>query len=48
MLKATYVGDLELVNLLQMNCEDLDEFMRRDVFHGVHVFVDECKVLLHH
>ena len=44
---STYVGDLELVNLLQMLSEDLDELMRRYVFHSVYVFVDQRKVLLH-
>ena len=36
---TTYIGDLELVNLLQMLREDRDEFMRGYVFHGVYVFV---------
>jgi len=44
---VTYIGDLELVNLLQMLREDLDELMRRNVFHSVYVFVDQSKVLLH-
>ena len=44
---STYIGDLELVNLLQMLSEDLDELMRRYVFHSVYVFVDQVKVLLH-
>jgi len=34
------VGDLELVNLLQMLSENLDELMRRYVFHSVYVFVE--------
>ena len=37
---STYIGDLELVNLLQMLSEDLDELMRRYVFHSVYVFVE--------
>ena len=44
---VTYIGDLELVNLLQMLREDLDELMRRNVFNSVYVFVDQSKVLLH-
>ena len=44
---STYIGDLELVNLLQMLSEDLDELMRRYVFHSVYTFVDQRKVLLH-
>ena len=44
---VTYIGDLELVNLLQMLSENLDEIMRRYVFHSVYVFVDQSKVLLH-
>ena len=43
----TYVGDLELVNLLQVGRESLDELARRYVFHSVYVFVDQRKVLLH-
>merc|ERR1719150_130198 len=30
-----------------MLSEDLDELMRRYVFHSVYVFVDQRKVLLH-
>ena len=37
----TYIGDLELVNLLQMLSEYLDELVRRYVFHSVYVFVDQ-------
>ena len=45
--RSTYIGDLELVNLLQMLSEDCDEFPRGDVLYGVDVFVDQRKVLLH-
>ena len=44
---STYIGDLELVNLLQMLSEDLDEILRSYVLYGVDVFVDQRKVLLH-
>ena len=43
----TYIGDLELVNLLQMLSENLDEIVGGHVFHSVYVFVDQIKVLLH-
>ena len=44
---STYVGDLELVRLLQEFRERLDELARGYVFHSVYVFVDQRKVLLH-
>ena len=44
---ATYVRNLELVDLLQMICEYLNELLGRDVLHGIYFFVDQRKVLLH-
>ena len=43
---ATYVRNLELVDLLQMICEYLNELPGWDVLHGVYFFVDQRKVLL--
>ena len=42
----TYVGDSELVSLLQMISEVFDELPAGDVLNGSYVSVDKRKVLL--
>lgn len=44
--KVTYVGDSELVSLLQMISEVFNELLTGDVLNGSYVSVDKRKVLL--